>query len=471
MYDVGSWHHLGMSLAVRVTGLASPWLFAFVLGCSPASSGDETETGDSETGDTEGVGGECITDEGRLALTGLLLHEQATVFDSDGGRWLQVNITGGEQIELKGAGRGEHVVVARNREKPSSNDDEAVVHVFDRASGELQWDTTLNDARVEQMWVSEDGWVSGALELDEFGAPGLPVGFVASADETHALLSYQPLTAVQDGRVAAVEIVPNTIGEVGWLTIADMTWVAAQPSPSQLGVRVVDEQTLEYVAQGAEGEVFVRATLDGSETFEFPGGQVTPMGGRGSYRLLQTLNLVEAVPRFARLDIESGEILVIDPELPAEWSHLDCAGRNARIDDNGTVLFELELLAADIVAVWAYAPEDDTWTQLGSDVSGVADIEILGDVGSAYAVLFYPRDELFACGQDNSWLVNPNSLQVVRHEPPLAIELEGREVAMDSQQRCMAHYSDSAWQVRSLATNGAEDVPVAETYGTWVWLD
>ncbi len=470
---------------------------ASLIGCGsgPISSGDdelgdesstgeetgETDTDDTddtsdtdETGDTGEMDEACVTAEGTLGPAAVQLDgtsDRAWVIADGSEHELALVGPADDAVWLEGAGAGERIAIARS----TGDFGHATIHAFDRSSGALAWTRELAGVGVSQLWVADDGWIAGPINPSQ---PGQLVGFAMNDDQAIVLADHQPLAAPSDGVVVAQEVLPDSSGGmIGWITLADQSWTPTQPPPSHnYGARIDDDdRTLEYMAAGP---VFVRASPDASATFELPSEQlpsddITVVGAAGRFRLLQAADPVDFNSVSVRLDIESGEAIVVDPPPPPGWSWFDCYARNARIDADGALLFELRDSAS--AQVWAFQPDDAQWSEVGFAVGLADDIDFAGQFGGVHVVRSAAQFMTFC--PPTMWDEPPaealvgDSLQIVRRSPALALALPSdgwSPVVVDEGERCVAYPSVDGWRVRAL--EGEAELSF-EPSGTWQWLD
>lgn len=423
-----------------------------LLGCTNEGEGDD------EAGD------EACLSEGQLGPLALRLDgDRAWMID--GTATIELGLVGaGTTSLLRGAGHAALIGVAQN------TDTGATLHGFDRA-GVLSWSTTFDGVLTSNLWAGPEGLAASTSEL----LGGGPVGLVATAAGGLSLAAHVPIGGPAEGVVPVVELMGDSVfGPPGWIRLADESFTAVAPAPLDPYAVVVAEgsATLEYVTASGPGPAFVSAQPSETTVIELPAGfadmaMTTFAAVAGNFRLLRADTSPEV---FARVDLELGEASVVDPTPPEGWDWFDCFGRQAALDPDGRVLFELR--SADAASVWAYDVDAQAWSQLGLPMSGVEDIEFAGGVGDVHVV----RGIASGFCTDVEWLeaapadaLIGASLQVVRHAPALAIEVPAanEEVPIDAGQRCVAFEEAGAWQVRAL--DGAEVASFAGG-GRWIWM-
>jgi hypothetical protein len=444
-----------------------------------AETDTETDTDESETGD--GDGDVCVTAEGTLGPAALRLDPiQDRAWVIDGGDELELALSGpaSEEPWLMGAAAADRIAVARI--VGSFGQQQARIHAFDRSSGELVWVREIEDVGTSQLWAGEDGWITGSTNPSESGQT---TGFAMNDDEAFALNGYRPIAAAAKGWLAAQELeMDGTATAIGWIALDDASWTPAAPLPTDVHTARVadDDHTLEYIADNGLGPVFVRATPAGSEVFDLPNDQLTSdsiglAATAGRFRLLHVFEPADQSAVFVRVDIETSEAIVVDPQPPTDWTWFDCYWRAARITPEGAVLFELNDAAG--ARVWAYEPEGEQWSPVGLALGMVDDIDFVGGVGAVHAVHASAQFMTF-CPQ-LEWTEPPvdallgESLQLVRHAPALAIELptigSWWQVQVDEHERCVAYPNEEGWRVRAL--EGEAELAFGPASGSWLWID
>ncbi len=453
------------------------------------SDTDTAETGTSDTGDTGETGedGLCISAEGTLGPAALRLDptsDRAWVIEGAGELELALDHAGATNVWLVADAEGSRIAIARNH-GVFDQDLASTLHGFDRASGELAWTRELDGVATSQLWVGDEGWIAGSVSSPN---PGTLVGFVMNDDDAIALPNHQPLAAPRAGWVAAQVItLGGQAGALGFVALADQSFTLAEPQPSEVyGTRVgEDGRSLEYLATGPNGPVFVVATPEGSALFELPNASL-PSGvsqvvdSAGRFRLLQGYDTnapdpADPITAFVRVDVESGEAILVDPEPPAGWSWFDCYARNARIEADGALLFEVRDPGS--ARLWAFEPEGAQWSEVGLATGLVDDLDFAARSGSVHAIRATAQFMTFC--PPNDWSEAPadaligDSMQVLRRSPALAFSLPstgwGEPVVIDDQERCVAYPSESGWRVRSLADQA--ELEFGSATGAWIWID
>jgi hypothetical protein len=440
---------------------------------------DDTDTGDTDTGDTgEPEDLTCVDENGLVPGVLRLESAPARAWVIEGGVETELELTGsGDPAWMLGAAAGDQIVVARI--DGTFEDQDSVVHAFARDSGELQW-TRAFEGGISQMWVAEDGWLAATANPY---LPGTRVGFVMSEQEAFDLADHEPIAAPAFGHVAAFEI--DALGnrqEAGWIDLADHGWQPATPAPLDTNATIgEDRHTLEYLALVDGAFAFVRAQPGEAELITLPieqleGQSLYVAASNGGYRIVRRYdpNDPEQVVH-VRIDLESGEALLVSPEPPPGWSFFDCYDRRISVDGGGVVYYELR---SDVSArPWAYDVEHDTWTQLGHELGLVDDIDVMAlsqDVlavrGMAQFQTFCPPTEWAQAPEDA--LVG-DSQQLIRREPALTIVLPAYtwQMLIDRQQRCVASVGENGWEVRALDGSSDAVLDLGPGAGTWLWLD
>jgi hypothetical protein len=434
-----------MSRAVVVVALSH----ALLLGCA----------------EDDVVGSDVCVSEGQLGPLALRIDgERAWMID--GTDEIELELLGsGTTSLLRGAEQGSVVAIAQN------TDVGATLHAFDRA-GVLRYSASFDAVSTTGLGVGSEGLAASTSELLGTG----PVGLVATSAGGLSLPAHVPLGGPDEGHVPVAELMGDSVfGQVGWIRLVDESFIPVAVAPiDPYAVRVaINSITLEYTTSQAPGLAFVAAAPGESAVVELPAafpdtGMADLAARAGNFRLLRAGASPEV---FARIDLELGEAELIEPTPPDGWEWFDCTLRNAAIDPEGRVLFELR--SAEAARMWAYDVEGDAWTELGLPMSGVEDIEFITSVGDVHVVRgisngFCPDVEWMAEAPADALI--GDSLQIVRREPALAIELPAAsEVApVDAGERCVAVEDAGAWRV--LALDGTGETSFAGG-GSWIWLD
>jgi hypothetical protein len=435
-----------------------------------SSETGSSETGSSETGDGDGDDLESLECGGVLRLD----PPTARAWVMDGGAEIELSIAGDNQTDtMVAAAAGDYIAVARTDGVDGNNQD-SIVHLFSRSSGELLGMREVAGRSDFRLRVSDDGWVSVA---DSFGS-----SFLMSATEVIELPDHhRPMAAPALGHVVTYyDPDPTVWSSYGWMDLDDLTWQPATPEPFQTAVTVSeDHHTLEYRAFMDDTPVFVRARLGETETIVLPFDvsdethpSIDVIGSAGRYRAVRHMPWVSPpVPHvIARVDVDTGEAVLVDPELPPGWSIYDCYGYHVDIDGDGQVYYELHNDAG--AGIWAYDVDADTWTQVGQQLGLVDDVHFRSLSPDALVV------EGDGDGNCPSNWAEPSedaligdSLQLVRREPSLTMVLPNDtwQALIDRQQRCVASRGENGWEVRPLDGSDAVIGMPGET--GWLWLD
>lgn len=420
-------------------------------------------TGGGE-GDDE-AGAEACLSEGELGPLALRLDaDRAWLID--GAEEIELGLVGeGTTSLLRGAGHGNVIGVAQN------TDGSATLHAFDR-TGALNWSASFVAVLTSNFWAGPEGLTASTSELLGTG----PVGLVGTPAEGLTLPGHVPLGGPAEGFVPVVELVGDSVfGQPGWISVADDSFTPVMLAPiDPYAVRVAEDSVaLEYASLEGPGLAFVSTRPSETVVIELPMGfpdvgMVEVAAAAGDFRLLKAGTSPEV---FARVDLELAEASLVEPTPPDGWDWFECVSRQVGLDPDGRVLFELR--SAGAAQVWAYDVDADAWSELGLPMSGVEDIEFAGGVGDVHVV----RGIASGTCPDVEWMEAPpadaligDSLQVVRREPALAIEVPATngEVPIDAGRRCVAFEDAQGWQVRAL--DGAEVASFAGG-GSWIWIE
>jgi hypothetical protein len=440
-------------------------------------SDDETDGGDGD-GDGDDPGALACTDENGVVPGALRLEPSlARAWVIDAGTEIDLALAGDDEAEwLVGAAAGDHIAVARI--DGQWDDQDSIVHAFSRSTGEQLWTRQITGLGVSQLYTADDGWVAGTVSPF---LPGEQVGFVMSDATAFVLRDHEPLAAPSIGYVAAYEIDElGTRQQAGWLNLDGLGWVPATPTPLNTQATIAaDRHTLEYLALVDGSPAFVRARAIGTESIALPfelleGQSLYLTASNGSYRVVRRYDPNDPQVVQVRVDLESGEAVLVNPEPPPGWSFFDCYDRRVAVDGEGRLYFELRNDAS--AATWAYNVESDQWSQLGLELGLVDDIEVMAQ--SPDVLLVQARAQFQTFCPPTEWAESPadallgDSVQLVRREPALEMVLPNYtwQVLIDRQQRCAASVGENGWQVRPL--DGSDTVIEAGPgAGTWLWLD
>jgi hypothetical protein len=463
----------------RLRARSIVWALALVA-CGSGeitAGGSESETGgDGETGDDPG-GLACFDENGLVpGALRLLATEPTRAWLIEGGAEIDLPLQGeGEPTWFRNNVAGDYIAVARV--DGPLEDLDSIVHAFSRSTGELLWSREIPEFAVGALWVSDDGEIAGATVTP---LEGELLGFVTSDADMILLPNHEPMAAPALGHVIAIE--RNTL-TLGWLELATNTWIPATPQPSSIDDAFYDNtqdgHTLEYVTFVDGAGAFVVARPNEAETFalpfeELPQHDLSIVARNGPYLIVRhdTWDNTD-VSAHARVDVESGEVVLIDPEPPPGWSFFDCYERKITVDDDGYLYFVLRSDAS--LRLWAHDIEQDEWMPVGLDLVAVDDVEI--EVVSQDVVHVTARDfEQSYCSTDE-WAEPPeggligDSMHLVRREPALAMVVSptwNASALIDRQQRCVAGFGDNGWEVRPL---GDIDAVFEVGWGHLMWLD
>lgn len=435
--------------------------------------------GSGETSDGDGDGPSNPLES--LECAGALRLEPTTAraWLMDGGTMIELPIEGeGEAYSMVGTAAGDYLAVARVDRM--GDDFTSIVHVFSRSSGERLWTREIPDL-IHQMWITEDGWITGHIK----GVWGILMSETVAIE----LERHKPLGPRVLDHVAGEHYVPNDVGyggtsQAGWVDLDDLSW--QQPMVGGVvalyGQIDVDGLTFEFNKVMDDGtSVFVRARPGEVETIELPfepppeywGLRIMARAGR--YRLIRQSDEWDFTQfHLARVDIDAGEAVLVDPELPPGWSFFDCWDRHIWLDSEGRVFYELRRDAS--ARVWAYDIDEGTWTPVGLELADISDISVEQLSRDVFSLRGLGNGDLCSAewpGEPPENALIGWSLHLLRREPALALRLPAQiELTLiDEQQRCAASLlEDDGWEVRPL--DGSDVViDLGPGTGDWIWLD
>jgi hypothetical protein len=442
-------------MRLRIAALSVSWVLA-------ACGNQQSSTDDGETSAELA----CIDENGLVPGVLRLELTPARAWLIDGGAEVELPLEGDDQPEsMYASAAGDYLAITRVDEQ--SDDYHTMVHVFSRSSGERLWMRDIG-GHPWGLHLSDDGWVSGLSDV-----VGVPVGFVMSETET------EMIALPNHGLLA-----PPTLGHVatytdeqgyGWVDLDDLSWQPVMPPPVSLTVTVVeDHHTFEYLAFIDGAFAFVRARPDEAEIitlpFVIPEESVYVVASNGRYRVVRRYWNEPSDIDELRIDIQTGDLELVEPEPPQGWWFFDCMERETEIDGDGRLYYELR--SDSSAQAWAYDVVDEAWTPVGHPHSLIEDLHIGADW----------RDLVVVSGSEESdcssaqWTEPPvnallgNSMQIVRREPALTMVLPYTGLSIDRQQRCMASLVGDGWEVRPL--DGSDVVlDLGPGVGDWLWLD
>lgn len=431
------------------------------------SDGDTT----SETmgdGDGDGDGDACMSSAGTLRVDALHWDNEFLSILEDG---VATN------LPVEGLADGAYIQWVAARGSYIAGMLNTSIQMFDRQTKQLLW-STPNLQFPGTFEVSADGWVV----FDLYSPDQEYNGLLINEGESH-YIAQMPLSLVQDGKIAARESLPGgALGDIGWVTLSDWSWSPAQPpiadglffwSESSM-VRLNNihgslqkDTTLEYVTPVEGALTFVRAAPNHVDMIPLPDMPLDyqTMSGMGPFRLLYSLHQSTT---FMRIDIGSGEVLQVTPELPDGWSWFDCQqAREAAVDSSGQLLFHLHDTAK--AQVWAYDPTSIQWTEVGLPFGLLDALEFKNyTYGDIFGVETF---DTVLCPKTWEDLPPDNALlgetfQTMRRDPPLTMI---GPVTVDAQQRCAASRdTEGMYRIQSLLS----DLNTSHGWsGEWLWLD
>lgn len=438
---------------------------------SESDSDDDTDgETDSDTTDSESETGEaaseCIDDQGQLLRPALLLDEDndsARLFVDGSEQTLAMVGPDHPQIELLAKAAGDHIAIARSSGW-WGDETSTTVQSFSISTGELEWSREIPGVWISyQLWVGEEGGVSGT----GIGPQQNLDGFAIVGETMVEFVDIAPLAAPHDGRVSA----RGFTGDYGWLDLEDESWIASsiQPAAGTSAEVAADGRTLEFVTEGDLGMEFVRATVDANQIIPLPTvpGVLHPSYTAGDFRVLVAHD--GEMQSYIRVDIESGEALLLEPELPIgqQWFE-GCWDRARALDPDGALVFMLHDGAS--VQAFSWRPETAEWTAIGLPVTATSHISLFASTGSVHVA----QSTADLCEQ-LGWSDPPidallgDSLQLIRHQPAVAIELPPAALTaiVDGDERCAAYSTGEQWWVRAL--DGEAEITIGA--GSWLWLD
>jgi hypothetical protein len=409
----------------------------------------------------------CIDEDGLVPGVLRLELTPARAWLIDDGAEVELPLGGDDQPEwmLTSVAR-DYIAIARVDEQ--SGDFNTIVHVFSRSSGERLWMRDIGG----YPWgfgVSDDGWVSGISDV-----VGTQVGFVMSETETIALPNHGPLAPPALGHVAAYSYEQGYDSQ-GWVDLEDLSWQPLTPPPDSLIVTITeDHHTFEYLAFIDGAFAFVHARPDAAEIITLPfviqEEPVYVVASNGRYRVVRRVWNEPPDIDDLRIDIQTGDLELVDPEPPQGWWFFDCMDRDTDIDGDGRLYYELRNDSS--AQAWAYDVVDEAWTPVGHPISLIEDLHVRADW----------QDLVVVSGSEESdcssaqWTEPPvdallgNSMQIVRREPALTMVMPFTGLSIDRQQRCVASIEGDGWEVRPLDGSDAV-IDLGPGVGDWLWLD
>jgi hypothetical protein len=418
----------------------------------------------------------CIDEHGLVPGVLRLELAPARAWLIEDGVEIELPLEGGDPPErMVGLAAGDYIAVARIDEP--SDYQKTTVHVFSRSSGERLWMRDI-DGSAWDLHMSDDGWLSGhTWDL-------VPHGFVMSETKTITLPNHRPLAPPTLGHVATSAHEQG----VGWIDLDDFSWEPVTPPPPPFVTVTIadDHHTLEYLAFTDGAFTFVRARPGEAEIitlpFVVPEESVEVLASNDRYRVVHRARYWYEPPDidYLRIDVQSGDLELVEPRPPPGWGFQDCMGRRETgLDGDGRLYFALRSISS--VQAWAYDLEDEAWTPVGHPVADVENFSI----SSKWQNLALVRAAEEGDCSGNPWPEPPvdaligNSTQIVRREPALTMVVPSApptippwivSPSIDGQQRCVASIEGDGWKVRPLDGSDAV-IDLGPGLGDWLWLD
>lgn len=356
----------------------------------------------------------------------------------------------------------------------------AVLRLYERGGGALLWSRAFADYRLAQIHVDALGRVAATVG---WSVAPTPAGVLVIDGVVTELPNFGPAGPIGPSGWVPGYIYDDLQEQLGTglynVETDALVQVTAGNNPS--GWRV-DGETIEYIDNDAEVPRLVVAGPASASAIELtPFAGLAPVytdGVAGDYRLL-VANLDgqgDAVTRkLARLERSTGALTPIDPTPPPGLEAFDCYFPRNAIDSDGRVLFELR--DAGAARVYAWDPDDETWTALGEPMTEVEDIQVAGGFGRVLELHGHGANTTYCVGTE--WSDPPpdalvgSSIQLARVDPPLQLVIDAEgfgAVSVDPDERCAAWISGGGAHqtVHDLDDDDALELPVA---GAVVWLD
>lgn len=318
-----------------------------------------------------------------------------------------------------------------------------------------------DEAGFQRLFVDDDG---GVTLVAQSGS-----GYYVALDgATESLGSFQPGGPLTNGWIPGRHMGFNEPTDSGFLELGNGDFVPVGVGGNNWW-RFADG-AIEQL-DGNTG-VFYRGTTEGTQTVELPAANIWSLEAEaGDYRLFAS-NDGEDTKLSIRLDVESGELLTVDPVLPVGLEAFDCYYRTNRIDADGRITFELR--DDDSARVMLWDPASDAWTQLGQLVSNVDDLEPYAVADHSFAITGIGLNQSFCPHPD--WGTPPpgalldHSTQFVRVDPPFELvldQVEGWNLTVDPHERCLSWTTIDATAMTEIDSGETIELP----HTGWVtWL-
>lgn len=349
-----------------------------------------------------------------------------------------------------------------------------IVRLFERSSGDLYWEQAW-DAYLRGIWVDGQGNLSAALDGSLAGAAYID-------GESYGLSDFRPAGPVgATGWMPGLQIDPadQTVAAAGLHDPAADAWVVATTSwqSARFGADVVEHTVMgdppRLVVTRPDGETTIMLTA-----FSGDDGAVATVASAGEYRLVsQQADAWGDPSELVRVHLPTGEVVPIDPPLPAGHEAFDCYDRKAALHADGLILFNLRNDGAARVQAWD--PHEETWTPLGSPMTEVDEISVGATFGRVHVIVAHGIGKTFC--PPPTWTDPPgraivgSSLQLSRLDPPLDLVLDevpswiGGGVSVDEPEQCAAWPTQGGvLRIRDLDDGDSVELPGADAL---LWLD
>lgn len=329
---------------------------------------------DTDTGDQTHTPGGCIDADGRITrpfATGSEVPTKLYTFEVDGSSFvLEVSVPGTSLRHGYVANNAEQIVstVVYEMNDGDGYVDHTRVTVFDRSTGEQRWSVDLVDYDLSSLlWLSDDGTF---VTQNNPSYPQQAVnGVMIEAGEVTGFPAFQPLgPRSADGWIRgkptdAGYASPNGLGF--FAPDSDTVIELEGSDPWSFYLPPNQPEQIEYSRDDVSA--WVLAELDVSESLPIPelaGSALALRDAVGRYRLISGFDISETHVGSIRLDVETGERLLIEPPtLAADQSLLECTTRVQQLTPDGQIAYVL----TDSQHTWLalHDPETDTWTDRG----------------------------------------------------------------------------------------------------------
>lgn len=417
------------------------------LACVP---GDDDEGGADESAPIEA----CIA-EGELARPLLITDESAAELRvlEPGAEVLSLSAPAADAqgaLQLVAAGGTGEIAVASNYSYTGADGlvEGSSLRLFARDSGELAWEQAVPDHRFFALWIDAEGRLVAQAGT---GSGQSMYGLVRAEGEVFELANYRPMAGVDAEGWIPVHVIEAglVVGSGFYDALVDEFVDLPEATVAAGQWWYARDGEIEYMVEGGEGPELVVAGPEGERARvavpEIAGLTPQVQSVAGPYRLLAGLSDdANIAPVMIRVDLDSGERISAEPELPAGLEPFDCYDARRYVDLDGHLLFEVRDEGAAYLRVWD--PEAGSWDSLGRPLAGVDDLDLPARFGRVHVIEGFAEGTTFCPpvewpGAPAEDALSGSTVQLVRAEPALELVTElasAGGLSVDADERCAA---------------------------------